>query len=244
MSKQFLVTQNQSVDGVLLEGNPVHYAVCSTAAATVAKTVISSEFKLITGAWLAIKFTTTNMAANPTLNVNRTGAKAICYRNTAVSAGVLAADHIYLMVYDGSYWQIVGDLDTNTTYGVASVSAAGLMSVDDKSKLNNTMSVTSIVQGNIGGLTVDKGKYFVPNLSRASKALVEYWSESSTVSENFSHYGSRYFTRISPIMTAIAASVIFQGASQVVGCGMDETGRPYFNMAVKDEDYYRVTWFL
>lgn len=116
MSKKYLVTQDQMVDGMVLDGDPVHYAVCSTAAAAAAKTAALSGFKLVTGAWAAIKFTVTNTAANPTLNINGTGAKAVRYRSTAVSAGALAANRIYLMVYDGTYWQIIGDMDTVYTH--------------------------------------------------------------------------------------------------------------------------------
>ena len=70
----------------------------------------------------------TNTAANPTLNVNKTGAKAIQYRNAAITAGALAANRTYEFVYDGSSWELVGDLDSNTTYAVftkATTSAAG-----------------------------------------------------------------------------------------------------------------------
>lgn len=129
MSKKYLVTQDQTVDGMPLESDSViHYTVCSTAAAAAAKTAALSGFKLVTGAMAAVRFAVTNTAANPTLNINGTGAKAVRYRNAAVSAGVLAANRTYFMVYDGSYWQIIGDLDTNTTYSDmtgASASAAG-----------------------------------------------------------------------------------------------------------------------
>ena len=117
MSKKYLVTQDQTVDGMPLEDDAViHYTTCSTAAATAAKTAALSGFKLGKGAWAAVKFTVTNTAANPTLNINGTGAKAVRYRNAAVSTGALAANRIYLMVYDGTYWQIVGDLDTSYTH--------------------------------------------------------------------------------------------------------------------------------
>ena len=46
-----------------------HYATCSTAAATAAKTVALSGFALATGARVLVKFTVTNSAANPTLDV-------------------------------------------------------------------------------------------------------------------------------------------------------------------------------
>ncbi|MDE6724525.1 MAG: hypothetical protein K2J79_02875, partial [Ruminiclostridium sp.] len=91
------------------------YGTCSTAAATAAKTVALTGFVLATGAAVIVKFTVTNIAASPTLNVNSTGAKAIRYRNASITAGALAANRIYVFVYDGTYWQLVGDLDTNTT---------------------------------------------------------------------------------------------------------------------------------
>lgn len=109
-----------------IKENPaIHYVTCGTAAATAAKTVTMSGFKLETGSWIAIKFTVTNTAAvaDLTLNVNSTGAKGIKYRNANLPAvGTLTANRIYLFVYDGTYWQIVGDLDTNSnTYDRTSV---------------------------------------------------------------------------------------------------------------------------
>ena len=99
------------------EDPAIHYVTCGTAAATAAKTVSMSGFKLETGSWVAIKFTVTNTAAvaDLTMNVNSTGAKGIKYRNGNLpAAGTLTANRIYLFVYDGTYWQIVGDLDTNS----------------------------------------------------------------------------------------------------------------------------------
>ncbi|MDE6724679.1 MAG: hypothetical protein K2J79_03650, partial [Ruminiclostridium sp.] len=142
MSKKYLVTQDQTVDGMPLEDSAViHYTTCSTAAATAAKTAALSGFKLGTGAFVIVKFSVTNTAASPTLNVNNTGAKAIRYKNAAISAGYLAANKIYFFVYDGTYWQLVGDVDTNTTYSAATTTAAGLMSAADKAKLNNSTIV-------------------------------------------------------------------------------------------------------
>lgn len=96
--------------------NVVNYGTCSTAAGTAAKVVSCSNFALITGSEITVKFTTTNTAANPTLNVNSTGAKAIYYRGSAISAGYLAANRTYTFRYNGSQYELVGDLNTNTTY--------------------------------------------------------------------------------------------------------------------------------
>ena len=111
----------RTIDGVDFNGSAAitHYGTCSTAAATAAKTVALTGFKLVTGAVVFVRFTVTNTAANPTLNINSTGAKAIQYRNASISAGYLAANRTYAFVYDGSSYELVGDVDTNTTYAAA-----------------------------------------------------------------------------------------------------------------------------
>ena len=78
----------RTIDGVSFNGsaNIIHYGTCSTAAETAAKAVNCTGFVLATGARIAVRFTVTNTAANPTLNVNATGAKAIRYRNAAIAA--------------------------------------------------------------------------------------------------------------------------------------------------------------
>ena len=92
------------------------YGTCSTAAATAAKTVTVDNFSLETGARVLVNFTVTNTASSPTLNVNSTGAKPIYYRNSAISTGYLAANRIYEFVYDGTQFELIGDINTNTTY--------------------------------------------------------------------------------------------------------------------------------
>ena len=108
-------------------GNVIgNYGTCSTAAGTAAKTVACNGFTLADGSEITVKFTVTNTAANPTLNVNSTGALPIYYRGSAISAGYLAANRTYTFRYDGTSYNLVGDLDTNTTYGNVSKTAAGL----------------------------------------------------------------------------------------------------------------------
>ena len=85
------------------------YGVCSTAAATVAKTLEMTGFTLITGATIFVKFTETNTAANPTLNVNNTGAKPIVqYGTTAVGTAAATSSWqpgaIVCLTYDGTSW--------------------------------------------------------------------------------------------------------------------------------------------
>lgn len=104
------------------------YAVCSTAAGTAAKTVTISGFRLFTGSVAYIKFAVKNTAANPTLNISSTGAKAIQYQGAAISSSYLNANRTYAFVYDGSVYQLIGDINTDTKYSVftgATTSAAG-----------------------------------------------------------------------------------------------------------------------
>lgn len=111
-----------------LDGAFARFAVCSTAAATAAKTATISGFKLFTGAVAYIKFSVKNTAANPTLNISGTGAKAIQYQGAAISSSYLNANRTYAFVYDGSVYQLIGDINTDTKYSVftgATTSAAG-----------------------------------------------------------------------------------------------------------------------
>lgn len=95
------------------------YGVCSTAAATAAKTVTVDNFSLEAGAVVIVKFTNANSVASPTLNVNDTGAKPIMrYGTTAASTGTTTsgwiAGAVQLFVYDGTNW--IREYWNNTTY--------------------------------------------------------------------------------------------------------------------------------
>ena len=154
-----LVTK-RTIDGVNFDGsaNIHHYGTCSTDAGTADKTVTLANFVLATGAEVTVRFTVTNTASNPTLNVNGTGAKAIQYRNAAISAGYLAANRTYRFVYDGSSYELVGDVDTNTTYTAASATpkAPGTAAVGTSSKYareDHVHPLQTTVSGNAGSAT-------------------------------------------------------------------------------------------
>ena len=144
----------RAIDGVNFDGTAAisHYGTCSTAAGTAAKTVTLAGFTLATGARITVKFTVTNTAASPTLNVNGTGAKAIQYRGAAITASYLSANRVYEFVYDGTAYQLIGDIDTNSTYNVATSSTNGLMSSSDKSKLDTiTVDANKVEKSDTNG---------------------------------------------------------------------------------------------
>ena len=64
-------------------------------------------FALATGAEVAVKFTATNTALNPTLNVNGTGPKPIYYQGAAVPAATLAGNQILMFRYNGQQYELV-----------------------------------------------------------------------------------------------------------------------------------------
>ena len=155
------LTTARNINGLSFDGtaNRVNYGSCSTAAGTAAKTVSCSGFALVTGAEITVKFTVTNTAANPTLNVNSTGAKAIYYNGAAISAGYLKANKTYSFRYNGTQYDLVGDIDTNTTYSLSSfgvtATAAELNKLDGlattKTELGYLDGVTSNVQTQLNG---------------------------------------------------------------------------------------------
>lgn len=100
-------------------GTSLYYGVCSTASGTSAKTVTVSPSisSLEVGTLINVKFDNGNAVANPTLNVNGTGDIAIKrYGSTAPSTSTATswnAGSVISLIYDGTYWQMVGWLNTS-----------------------------------------------------------------------------------------------------------------------------------
>ncbi len=106
----------QNINGISFNGtyNVINYAVCSTEADVPEKTVECSGFSLITGAEITVKFTVTNTAANPTLNVNNTGAKPVYYWGASIGASILRSNSTLTFRYNGAQYDYVGEHNTNT----------------------------------------------------------------------------------------------------------------------------------
>ncbi len=81
---------------------------CSTPAATAAKVVAMPGFSRVSGSIAGVTFTYANTAANPTLNVNGTGAAAITDGETGDSVAALrmfAGTHLFQ--FDGTSWLLL-----------------------------------------------------------------------------------------------------------------------------------------
>ena len=92
--------------------NECEYAICSTAAATAAKTATCDGFHLYKGATVHVQFSNGNTAVKPSLDVNSTGAKwirAFDGSELAASEYTIGALSVMTLVYDGTYWRLMDD---------------------------------------------------------------------------------------------------------------------------------------
>lgn len=111
------LTNSRSINGIMFDGtsNVINYASCTTAGNVATKTVNVPQFKLIDGAIVAVKFENAVSVGNITLNVTGTGNIAVHYHGKPVAANKLLAKTVYHVVYDGTVWNIVGDLTSTMT---------------------------------------------------------------------------------------------------------------------------------
>ena len=136
---------------------------CGTAANTAAKTVTSSGFTLETGVTVHVKFTYSNTAANPTLNINSTGAKSIkSYGTTAVGTAEYTswpAGAVVTLTYDGTNWVMNGgssSIGTNFATVVVTKSSVSSLPVDiADSKITANHVVVNSVLSNPSAQTGD-----------------------------------------------------------------------------------------
>lgn len=182
---------------------PSAYGYCETAAATAAKVVDMTGFELKKGVTIFVKFKERNNVANPTLNVNGTGAKVI-YRygttrpSTNDSTNGWPAGAVLAFTYDGSAW--IEHYWYNNQYGLGhnaigsgNFTAATVVyryqllfhkSRDVLSPLNN-------VDNNTG-----TDKAMLTTMEFDPFALIYYYDSTTAVAANGSiNGGALYYTR-------------------------------------------------
>ena len=95
----------ETSDDVVTQLTTPFYGSCTTSSATAGKVVtVGKEFVLKEGATVKVKFSFTNTASTPTLNVNSTGAKYIYAYGTTVPNTWWRPADIVEFVYNGSSW--------------------------------------------------------------------------------------------------------------------------------------------
>jgi hypothetical protein len=133
------------------------YGTCSTGAGTQAKVVTCANFdKLLTGVTIHVKFDNSNTIADPTLNVNSTGAKAIKrYGTTAPSTTASTswnAGQVVSFTYDGTYWMMNDfNLDTDVnTHRAINVDGTAILA-------NNTTTALNLKSGSNVSISATSG---------------------------------------------------------------------------------------
>ena len=168
---------------------PILYGTTNTAAGTQAKVVNISNFELVTGVTIAVKFTVTNTHATPQLNVNSTGAKLIKYRGGNLpSAATLTANRVYQFVYDGTNWELIGDLDTNTQ------TITGVKGNSESSYRTGQVNLTA---ANVGAVAINgdtmTGNLIAPSIKIANTYYgITFGKTNATSVETILHTGIKW----------------------------------------------------
>ena len=98
----------------------INYVVCETAANVATKEVTVDNWELEVGMWACIRFLYTDTSTNVMLNINSTGARFIRYNGRNIWTGFLNNLNTYLVIYDGSYFQVVGMYEAGRAAGANS----------------------------------------------------------------------------------------------------------------------------
>lgn len=82
------------------------YATCSTAEATAAKAATLTNYQLVDGGIVSVKFTYA-VPASATLNINSKGAKPIYYNGNAITANIIQTGDTATFIYNGGYYHLL-----------------------------------------------------------------------------------------------------------------------------------------
>lgn len=162
----------KGIDGIGFDGigDIIHYAECSTSDGNAAKTANVTDangnsytFLLAKGSVVYVKFKSSNTASAPTLNINGTGAKPIKRYGTmdplTTTDTAWIAGSVVCLVYDGTYWQMTGWL--NSTYTNAKLGQGYGTCETAEATMEKEVTLSSYVQA-LGGIVVVKFANAVP----------------------------------------------------------------------------------
>lgn len=154
------------------------YCSCTTAAATAEKTASLTGFQLKTGSTVHVTFANANGVANPTLNINGTGARAIRWNDAAVTAAASpwASGECVSFVYDGTYWVVAGQSNVTADNIVSGSIAADRIKANVISAVNNGTGTINADKVNAAGLTIGQSQVtgLSGSLTYAAKTATSY----------------------------------------------------------------------
>ncbi len=213
-----------TIDGVQFDGSAsvIHYGVCSTAAATAAKTVSITGFSLTTGASIAVRFTNANTSTNPTLNVNGTGAKPVY--------GTWQAGDVVPFIYDGTVWSAsfassysnyLYSLPCDTITGDPAATTLGADNVPVKAC---SVAVTPVISG-----SGDPSPTNVRSITGWGGAALTINGDTATVDFGQPVYGGT-FDVLTGLLTITHGYSVFDGSSDETWFSYAGSRRYYINV--------------
>ena len=140
------------------------YAICSTAAATTAKTAQIDGYKLTIGGRVSIRFVNA-VPANATLNISNTGAKDIYYHGSIVTGSLIGAGDLVTFVYNGVRYCVTA-IDASQSGGGGTVTPAAVVAATG----DMTVQQAADTRENINAGTYSKPGGGIPAADLASDA--------------------------------------------------------------------------
>lgn len=159
----------------------------------------NTAFTLIKGVSITVVFAEANEAASPTLNVNGTGAKAIHYKGTVVPVGYLKGNCPYIFVYDGTNWDVVGDLtavtpESHTLAWNTEVKIATIDGTEIKAKLPENPNTDTKVTSAANHYTPSTNSGSALNVDASSTSSASWGSTSLVTGVNLSRDSKGHVT--------------------------------------------------
>ena len=149
-----------NIGGTLYPVGSSLYGTCATEAATATKTATVNGFDTLTsGVTVFIKFTYNNTSTTAAkLGINSTAAKEIHVKGkptTSFDISPWAANEIVAFTYDGTYWNLISGLDTNTEYSwMVNSDVATNAFTDDNAKVISPKVLGTAINNKISTLDV------------------------------------------------------------------------------------------
>ena len=109
---------NTELSSYIDNNGGTYYGGCATSGDIVEKIVDLPGFVRRVGVIVGVRFTRNNTAANPTLNVNNTGAASIRFGGFLIEPGMLPAESRAMFQWDGSSWRLLSPPDLGVYHGV------------------------------------------------------------------------------------------------------------------------------
>lgn len=182
----------QGQTGVAGKDGQMLYAICNTAAGTVAKvaSLAAGSLSLKAGATVAVKFTYANTASSPTLNIAGTGAKAMYIQGVRDVYWTDGATVTF--TYDGANWRVASEPAYAPTATIGNAAGFNVFIDGTSVQVRRGSEELAIFKGDEIrlGEGADCAKVFIGDLEIGVDGAETYLRNSSTrISTKASHEG-------------------------------------------------------